>query len=178
MIEINNLNTEEIFKLGYQNQKNKNFKEAIKLYNKVIKIDQSAVLAYYNLGLIYEQTSNTELAKHNYKEAIKLKPLFIYAYNNLGILFQREGNKAKAVENFKKVIKIDPKFISSWNTNYKSWKVQKKVPIKIIRYEDLSNQTFVVFKDIVNFINKITKNDEKINIHKLKNSVNQLSLIK
>lgn len=115
MIEINNLNTEEIFKLGYQNQKNKNFKEAIKLYNKVIKIDRSAVLAYYNLGLIYEQTSNTELAKHNYKEAIKLKPLFIYAYNNLGILFQREGNKAKAVENFKKVIKIDPKFISGYN---------------------------------------------------------------
>tara|TARA_S200000501_G_scaffold346023_1_gene359121 strand:- start:464 stop:1783 length:1320 start_codon:yes stop_codon:yes gene_type:complete len=115
MIEINNLNAKEFFKLGYQNQKNKNFKEAIKLYNKVIKIEKSAVLAYYNLGLIYEQTSNTELAMYNYNEAIKAKPLFIYAYNNLGILFQREGNKAKAVENFKKVIKIDSKFVSGYN---------------------------------------------------------------
>ena len=30
----------------------------------------------------------------------------------------------------------------------------------------------MVFKDVVNFINKITKNNEKINIVKLKNSVN------
>jgi len=83
-----------------------------------------------------------------------------------------ENNYIYDVSKFDKDGYSDFQFVSSWNTNYKSWKVQKKVPIKIIRYEDLSNQTFVVFKDVVNFINKITKNDEKINIVKLKNSVN------
>ena len=28
-------------------------------------------------------------------------------------------------------------FISSWSNNYKSWKIQKDIPIKIVRYEDL-----------------------------------------
>ena len=83
-----------------------------------------------------------------------------------------ENNYIYDVNKFDKDGYSDFQFVSSWNTNYKSWKVQKKVPIKIIRYEDLSNQTFVVFKDVVNFINKKTKNDEKINIDKLKNSVN------
>ena len=28
----------------------------------------------------------------------------------------------------------DFQFISSWGTNYKSWKIQKQIPVKIIRY--------------------------------------------
>ena len=55
--------------------------------------------------------------------------------------------------------------------NYKSWKVQSKIPIKIIKYEDLLNETFVVIKDIIKFINQTTFINKKINIEKLKNSV-------
>jgi len=65
----------------------------------------------------------------------------------------------------------DFQFISSWSNNYKSWKIQNKIPIKIIRYEDLLNETFIVFKDIIKFINQTTNNKEKINIDKLKKSV-------
>ena len=56
--------------------------------------------------------------------------------------------------------------------NYKSWRVQKKIPIKIIQYEDLLKETYVVFKDIIEFINKTLNIKEKINSDKLKNSVN------
>ena len=66
----------------------------------------------------------------------------------------------------------DFQFISSWSTNYKSWIAQKKIPIKFIKYEDLLNQTFTVFKDVINFINITTRNNEKIKIDKLKNSIN------
>jgi hypothetical protein len=66
----------------------------------------------------------------------------------------------------------DFQFISSWNMNYKSWRVQKKIPIKIIQYEDLLNETYVVFKDIIEFINKALKIKEEVNSDKLKNSVN------
>ena len=65
----------------------------------------------------------------------------------------------------------DFQFISSWSTNYKSWKVQKEIPIKIIRYEDLLKETYVVFKDIIEFINNTLRIKEKINKDKLKNSV-------
>jgi len=83
-----------------------------------------------------------------------------------------QNNYIYDVNNFENDGYGDFQYISSWSINYKSWKVQKKIPIKIIKYEDLLNQTFVVFKDIIEFINKFTQINEKINIEKLKNSVN------
>ena len=72
----------------------------------------------------------------------------------------------------------DFQFISSWAMNYKSWNIQKKIPIKIIKYEDLLKETFVVFKDIVEFVNKTLNIKEKINIDKLKNSVSSTNFSK
>ena len=62
----------------------------------------------------------------------------------------------------------DFQFISSWKLNYKSWIVQKKIPVKLIKYEDLLNQTYSVFIDIISFINKITNTNGKINKNKIK----------
>jgi len=97
-----------------------------------------------------------------------------YEYNSEQALkwMTHENNYIYDVKTFKKNGYSDFQFISSWSTNYKSWKIQKKIPIKIIKYESLLNETYVVFKDIVNFINLITNNKEKINNEKLKNSVN------
>jgi len=72
----------------------------------------------------------------------------------------------------------DFQFISSWSTNYKSWRVQKKIPIKIIQYEDLLKETYEVFKGIVEFINKTLNIKEELNRDKLKNSVNSTSFNK
>ena len=83
-----------------------------------------------------------------------------------------EKNYIYDVINFDEDGYSDFQFISSWNTNYKSWLLQKKIPIKFIKYEDLLNQTFTVFKDVINFINITTRNNEKIKIDKLKNSIN------
>ena len=66
----------------------------------------------------------------------------------------------------------DFQFISSWNMNYKSWKIQKKIPLKLIRYEDLLNETYSVFMNILQFINTVTNNSEKINKLKVKTALN------
>ena len=63
-------------------------------------------------------------------------------------------------------------FISSWSNNYKSWKIQKDIPVKIIRYEDLLEKTYIVTKEVIKFINKVAKINENLNNDKLKNSVN------
>ena len=83
-----------------------------------------------------------------------------------------EKNYIYDVINFDEDGYSDFQFISSWNTNYKSWLLQKKIPIKFIKYVDLLNKTFTVFKDVINFINITTRNNEKIKIDKLKNSIN------
>ena len=62
----------------------------------------------------------------------------------------------------------DFQFISSWNVHYQSWKMQQKIPIKFIKYEDLLNQTYYSFKEIIKFINEITNNKEKVNEDKMK----------
>ena len=79
-----------------------------------------------------------------------------------------ENNYLYDTHNFKEDGYSDFQFISSWSTNYKSWKVQKKIPIKIIKYEDLLNETYLIFKDLINFINIIVNNSEQINRDKLK----------
>ena len=61
-------------------------------------------------------------------------------------------------------------FISSWSNNYKSWKIQKDIPVKIIRY-NLLEKTYVVI-EVIKFINKVAKINENLNNDKLKNSVN------
>ncbi len=69
----------------------------------------------------------------------------------------------------------DFQFISSWDINYQSWKVQKKIPIKIIKYEDLLNYTYVVFKDILKFINRITNNNQRLDKEKIKKTLRSTS---
>ena len=79
-----------------------------------------------------------------------------------------ENNYLYDTHNFKEDGYSDFQFISSWSTNYKSWKVQKKIPIKIIKYEDLLNETYLIFKDLINFINMLVNNSDQVNRDKLK----------
>ena len=82
------------------------------------------------------------------------------------------------VQNFDKDGYSDFQFISSWETNYNSWTVQKQIPIKIVKYENLLKETYIVFKDIIDFINKLTGINKKIDKEKLKNSVQTTSFNK
>ena len=69
----------------------------------------------------------------------------------------------------------DFQFISSWSMNYKSWNVQKKIPIKIIKYEDLLDYTYVVFTDVIKFIYKTTNNNQRLDKEKIKKTLRSTS---
>ena len=86
-----------------------------------------------------------------------------------------EKNFIYDVHNFDDSGYSDFQFISSWNTNYKSWKIQKKIPIKFIKYEDMIDQTYTIFLEVIKFINEMTNNNEKINKTKLQNVLNSTS---
>ena len=55
---------------------------------------------------------------------------------------------------------------------FKMQKQQKKKPVKIIKYEDLLDQTITVFKEVIEFINLYINSSEPINKQKIKNAVN------
>ena len=65
----------------------------------------------------------------------------------------------------------DFQFISSWEKNYKSWTQQNVFPIKIIKYEDLTNKTLEVFEGVIEFIEKISDSKKSIDKLKAKNSI-------
>ena len=69
----------------------------------------------------------------------------------------------------------DYQFISSWEKNYQSWKNNRLIPIKFLKYEDLLNETFFVFKEIVEFIDKLTNNKKGFSREKAKNAVKSTS---
>ena len=69
----------------------------------------------------------------------------------------------------------DYQFISSWEKNYQSWQNNKLIPVKFLRYEDLLKETFFVFKEIVEFIDKLTNNKNGFSREKAKNSVQSTS---
>jgi hypothetical protein len=86
-----------------------------------------------------------------------------------------EKNFIYNIQEFEKYGYSDFQFISSWSTNYKSWTIQKKIPIKFIKYEDLLNKTFSVFVDVIKFINEICRNEEKLDKDKIKKSIQSTS---
>ena len=90
-------------------------------------------------------------------------------------------SKSQYIYDFHKFVEngySDFQLISSWEANYESWKSQKRIPVKIIRYEDLLNQTYVVLNDVITFINKVTGVKEKISKNKIKNAVSSTSFHK
>ena len=122
-----------------------------------------------SLGCIYiirdPRNVITSLSNHyelNYEESLA------WMTNHKKYIF--DNRDGKDYSNFQ--------FISSWSNNYKSWKIQKDLPIKIIRYEDLLDKTFAVTKEIILFVNKIAKNNDKLDSVKLRNSVNSTSFNK
>jgi len=65
----------------------------------------------------------------------------------------------------------DFQLISSWEKNYQSWKKQNIFETKLIRYEDLLEETYYTFKQIINFIDRVCNLNNKFDKDKAINSI-------
>ena len=98
-----------------------------------------------------------------------------YQIDHANALKLMQDEKSFTYDFTKKNDYSDYQFISSWQKNYQSWKYNKLIPVKFIRYEDLMKETFIVFKEIVEFIDKITNNRKGFSREKAKNAVQSTS---
>ena len=79
--------------------------------------------------------------EHNYEEALN------FMLNDKGLLYEKINNQF-----------VNFQFLSSWRNHYKSWIDNNKFfPIKVVKYEELENNTIKVLEEIVNFINSVAK---------------------
>ena len=72
----------------------------------------------------------------------------------------------------------DFQFIGSWKTNFQSWNYQKEIPMKLVKYENLLSDTYSTSLEIIQFVDKIMKNNEGIDKKKLQNAINSTSFEK
>ena len=68
-------------------------------------------------------------------------------------------------------------FLSSWPEHYKSWMNNKDFPTKIIKYEDLENNKFEIFQELVLFINNLLNKKEKIDEKKILNAIKTTNFV-
>ena len=62
-------------------------------------------------------------------------------------------------------------YVSSWAQNYVSWLNYNKIRRLFVRYEDLLENKYETFRDIIVFINTLTNRIEGVNKSKLQNAI-------
>ena len=90
-----------------------NPERAVKEFKSALKIDNSFVLAHYDLGAAYQSQGLLENAIKEYEKAIALNPTFPEGSSNLGGYYFRLQKYEQAVNLFKQAIKAYPNFIQA-----------------------------------------------------------------
>jgi tetratricopeptide (TPR) repeat protein len=106
---------EKYMQEGLINFQQHNYDQAIASYQKAIKLEPKAAVAYNMLGMAYRFKYNQlgkpalrdqEIAA--FKKAIEVDPRFWVAMVNLGATYYYMGDKVKAAPLFKKALELNP----------------------------------------------------------------------
>ena len=82
-------------------------------FQSAIKLDDSFVLAHYDLGAAYQSQGLTKETIQEYEKAIALNPAFPEGNSNLGGYYFRTKKYNLAIKHFKQAIKAYPNFIQA-----------------------------------------------------------------
>jgi tetratricopeptide (TPR) repeat protein len=102
---------ETLYMLGMFYQENDKPDQALEIYKRMISLDSTNKLPYYNSGyvsLVYLKKFK-EGAEY-FSKAIKIDPKYIEAYFNRGYCLELMGDVAKARVDYEKALKITPNY--------------------------------------------------------------------
>lgn len=90
--------------------------EAQRIYRKMLKIEPSFAMSYFQQGYIkqfQEKPADIDSAMFFYETALQKEPTFTEAWHNLGLCYKEKGDKSKALQAFSKALKYNPEFTLS-----------------------------------------------------------------
>ena len=136
VLELNEKNFKANFLTGDSYHHSKNFDDALKYYEKALKLainnnEKSNVWA--NIGLLNNDKLDFERAKESYEKAICFNKVNTIALNNLGLIYNNLGEIDKAIICFERAIKIEPNNDNFWNNLGESYNKLKQFD-KAIEY--------------------------------------------
>jgi len=113
-ININNNLKIEIDKI-INLYKQKNFREALILSNKVIEKNKNIPFLLNLNGLINLSLEKWQNAIFAFKKALDTDDKFVEAYNNIGVAYSHIGDDKKAVENYTLAIRLKKDYANGYN---------------------------------------------------------------
>ena len=96
----------------------KKYDEAIKYFDKAIKVNPKYANAYYNRGNSYRNQGQRNLAIADYTKAIALNPRDIDYYLKRGDAYEWSGQLRLAVDDYNRALKINPNDIMAFGAKY------------------------------------------------------------
>lgn len=149
--------------------------EAIKAFQKALKLDNQIVAAHFNLGLAYIQKEDTKNAISHFKETIVLKPNDFEAYNNLGNLYMNQNEFDQALYCFQKATIINPYLAEGFYNLGVAYMSKGQYPQAIKSYKTslkIYPQNSIVLNNIGVTLEKLGKADQSIAYYKKSLKIN------
>lgn len=94
-------------------QRNKDWKDPITFYNKILEHNPNVARVRNNLGMAYSDKGLFDEAEKQYKMAISLEDRYAETHHNLALLYLKKGMIEEGVSELKKAIAINDNFIYS-----------------------------------------------------------------
>lgn len=110
---INSTFVSELIQKGNMLFNKSKYEEAVKWYDKAIKLDPKSTAALNGNGLVFNKLGRYEEAIIWLDKAIKIDPYFVFALNNKGVTLANLGRYEEAITWFDKAIEIDPNFVDA-----------------------------------------------------------------
>ncbi|VAX33405.1 hypothetical protein MNBD_NITROSPIRAE03-926 [hydrothermal vent metagenome] len=98
-----------LIELGNLLMDNGRFREAIKIYEKILVRNPENVNVRVDLGTCYRNSGDPERAAGAYRKALSYDPKNLYAHRNLGIVLAYDlGRTGEAITEFKAYLELSP----------------------------------------------------------------------
>ena len=105
------LKVNSLFMEGLAKLKSGDYKECIKIYEKILAIQPKSYSAYGNIGLAHMKLGNYKKARDNFRMALSINPVYALGQDNLYILEKWEKGDRVGVGVSLKLLKEDEKAI-------------------------------------------------------------------
>ncbi|WED43345.1 tetratricopeptide repeat protein [Legionella cardiaca] len=99
-----------LFAEAYLLQRQNELPQAIKLYEKILKLDSKHSQTLHFLGLAYAQLGKIEKALDFLYQALELEPKNASLHNNLGNAYKKTQQLDKAIEHYQRAIDLVPDY--------------------------------------------------------------------
>ena len=111
-----NTNVKELYVKAKHFHKTGRIKDALRLYQEVLRADPGHIEALNNLGVVYMLEKDYQAARVSLEKAIRLRPGYADPYYNMACLYSLQGNVAPGLAYLKKAVSL--------NQSVKKWALE------------------------------------------------------